>query len=563
MIAPNPNLLCNQAESYFYDFLYKETIELIPGPIVSHIRDCATCQERINQLRSVLPESEEHPETAQREASGAVTEMLKLHFAYIGKPVTCDIVKPFLPSLLDMAIEIRIPTPITAHIDNCQECSEDLEMIRELNLSHKQLYRLSQLFAEKPAGSNINCTEAQSAVSSVVSLVFDKTNAIILKHLCICPDCRGLLYQHREMVLRGLRKTDLMKSKFPCEKVSARDFFDYVVPYGLNPAKDQYAKFRDSLTSHLRICPSCLVKMQQLHDIVYGIAERTESEVVTTYYIDESAKAKASVEFDDLYAGFPIRVEIASREDKTKAEETTATINFVATLKQKVSVKKLKPLLKTAIPAAAVILIGSALLLHTAPAKAVTLQGIYEAIEKVKNVYISRFVPDKTGPTQEKWVSRALNIYMTKTAEQCVLWDITDGVTKIKHLYTEAVETTRLSTEDIVSVEGKMSNSLGLMPFYDIAGMPHGAEWSRAIDSGLEATRGIEVYDLKWISNAYDGSSVFKKWRFFVNAKTILPQKIKIYQMLPTDTEYILMSLMTVEYLSDSKMQEVIKEVSF
>ena len=328
MIAPNPKLLCNLAESYHYDFLCKETIELIPEPIVSHIMHCATCQEQVSRLRTVLSESEEYPEAARKEVSGAITEMLKLHFAYIGKPVTCDIVKPFLPSLLDTALEIRIPTPITAHIDNCQECSEDLKMVRELNLSHKQLYRLSQLFAEKPAGSNINCAEAQSAVSSVISLVFDKTNEIILKHLCICPDCRGLLYQRREMALRGLRKTDLMKSKFPCEKVSARDFFDYVVPYGLNLAKDQYAKFRDSLTSHLRTCPSCLVKMQQLHDIVYGIAERTESEVVTTYHIDESAEAKTRVELNDLYAGFPIRVETAAHEDKTKAEETTATINL-------------------------------------------------------------------------------------------------------------------------------------------------------------------------------------------------------------------------------------------
>src|SRR4030042_4836159 len=192
MIAHNPKLLCNLAESYYYDFLCKETIEPIPEPIVGHIMHCATCQKQINRLRAVLSESEEYPEAVQREVHGAVTEMLKLHFAYIVKPVTCDIVKPFLPSLLNADLDIRIPTPITAHIDNCQTCSEDLETFRELNLSHKQLYRLSQLFAEKSDESNINCPEAQSAVSPVVSLVFDKTNAITLKHLCTCPDCRGL-----------------------------------------------------------------------------------------------------------------------------------------------------------------------------------------------------------------------------------------------------------------------------------------------------------------------------------------------------------------------------------
>ncbi len=564
MIAPNPKLLCNLAESYYYDFLCKETIELIPEPIVSHIMHCTNCQEQINRLRAVLSESEEHPEAAQREVSSAVTEMLKLHFAYVGKPVTCDIVKPFLPCLLDTAIEIRIPTPITAHIDNCQKCSEDLEMIRELNLSHKQLYRLSQLFAEKPAGSNINCAEAQSAVSSVVSLVFNETNAIILKHLCICPDCRGLLYQRREMALRGLRKTDLGKSKFPCEKVSARDFFDYVVPYGLNLAKDQYAKFRDSLTSHLRTCSSCLVKMQQLHDTVHGIAERTESEVVTTYYIDESAKAKPLVESNDLYAGFPIRVEMASREGKLEAEEETATISFSAALRQKVSVKKLKPLLKTAIPAAAVILIGITLLLYTAPVKAVSLQGIYKAIEEVKNVYIASFGPDKKEPSQEQWVSRELNIYMDKTGGQSTLWDITDGVTKIKHPDTMAIETDRLSPENIVSINSKIAGSLGLIPFYDIKQIPEGAKWNKVGENDLEAvTQGIEVYDLVWTEKIYEGHFISKRLRFFVDSETILPQMVSFYQKLDTDDEYILKTEKVIEYLSDSEMREVIKEASF
>jgi len=83
-------------------------------------------------------------------------------------------------------------------------------------------------------------------------------------------------------------------------------------------------------------------------------------------------------------------------------------------------------------------------------------------------------------------------------------------------------------------------------------------------DKTLEAiTEGIKVYDLIWPSKAYDGSLVSKKWRFIVDAKANLPQKIEIYQMLPTDTEYILMSLITVEYLSDSEMQEVIKKASF
>jgi hypothetical protein len=48
-----------------------------------------------------------------------------------------------------------------------------------------------------------------------------------------------------------------------------------------------------------------------------------------------------------------------------------------------------------------------------------------------------------------------------------------------------------------------------------------------------------------------------------VDPKTNLPERTEFYQKLPADDEYILISAMEVEYLSDSKMQEVIEEVSF
>ena len=149
MIAPNLNSLCKQAELYYYDFLFGESRGLIPGSIIKHIEQCEHCREQLNRLECVLSHAEGNVEPEQRQIDAAVTTMLKFHFAYIGKPVTCENTKPFLPSLLDPALEIRIPTPVTAHLDNCRKCSEDLETIRRLNLNRKQLRRLSQVFADQ------------------------------------------------------------------------------------------------------------------------------------------------------------------------------------------------------------------------------------------------------------------------------------------------------------------------------------------------------------------------------------------------------------------------------
>lgn len=560
MITPNLNSLCKQAELYYYDFISNESCEPVPEFIVNHIRECQHCREQVNQLNSVLFQTEGYVEPGQSQVSHVTAALLKLHFAYIGKRVTCNTVRPFLPGLLEPALEIKIPTPITTHLDDCPQCSEDLNTIRELNLSSKQLRRLSQLFAEKPGNDNVSGSQAQAAILAVVSMAFRETDAETLKHLCVCPDCREVLYQYRETVRKECLHNEAEREKFRCEAVSASDIFDYVIPYGLDPAKDQYANFRQSLIFHMRTCPTCLDKMQQLHKTIYGISERAESEVITVYRIDESAKTEAINESDKLYAGFPIRVEVANREDKVQAEQSARTIDFAAIPKQKVSPKKLKPLFRNTLAAAAVILVGITLLLNIPTAKAATLDQIYKAIEKIKNVHISTFAPDKKEPVQEQWVSRTLNVNIVKTEKESILWDIPNKVKKAKRLGNNLVETTMLPAEMVTNLQNTITGSWGLMPFNDISEIPKGASWNRVDDKNQQITSEIEVYDLTWSAKAFNGSVVFYKWRVFVDSKTNLPRRVEFYQKI-SDAEYN--SARVVEYLSDSKMQEVIKEISF
>ena len=339
MIAPN-NLLCRQAELHYYDFLHEEDRRRIEGHIINHIEHCQNCQKQINRLREVLARAESDFEAGQKGARTAVGHMLKLHFSCIGECVTCGVVKPYLPTLLVPALAIKIPTPITAHIDNCQQCSGDLETVRRLNLSPIQLRRLSQLLADKPADNTVSCGRSWFAIQWVAAMDWAGIEAKVLRHLCKCHVCRGLLYKERQKICDRLPDCGT-SPEFPCESVSASDIFDYAVPYGLDPANDQYAKFRASFTLHVVTCAKCLTKVQQLHRTIYAIAERPDSEVVTIYNIDESAKAHS--ESDDVYAGFPIRVEVRGREAEVKAEALGPTVNFAAALKRKFSTANLKP----------------------------------------------------------------------------------------------------------------------------------------------------------------------------------------------------------------------------
>ena len=562
MISHNPNINCTNARLYYYDFLSRETRGGIPEGAEQHIKQCRNCQTEVDSLKYLLVQADERFESEQSQKDSAISTLLRLHFAYIGEPVKCDTVKPFLASLADPVLQIRVPTPITTHLDKCHSCRDDLLILLDLHLPHKYLCRLGHILADKPIEDNLSCSQARAAIPAVVSMAFHETNAEILKHLCTCSNCRKQLYLHRESVRKELLLNGALQNGFPCESVSAADIYDYCLPYGIDPANDQYVEFRESLTSHLRRCPTCLAKIQELHLTIYSIAERTESEVVTTYNIGESAETQ-SPDVSGPYTGFPINLEIEDIEDKVDAEQPATNLDFAAALKRKASALNLKPLFKAGLAAAAVIVIGLALLLNSPTAKAVTLDQVYRAVKKVKNVYISTFAPDKAEPIQEMWVSRSLNIYMmSKTSEGLVLLDTAKKHRRTKQPGRASMEVKLLSDGDCAEIEKTIAGYLDLLPFAHISDVPKDANWSRVANNGLRVTdESCEVYELTWTNKTFEGVPVFRKRLFFVDPETGLPNKIERYVQSSTAGEYILQSEMVIKRLSDDEIRSAVKEV--
>ena len=561
MISHNPDINCTNARLYYYDFLIKRTRVGIPEGALQHITQCLNCQTEMDRLKDLFVQTDEGVDSERSRKDSAISTLLKLHFEYIGEPVKCDTVKPFLASLADPALQIRIPTPITTHIDKCQSCRDDLLTLLDMHLPHKYLCRLGQILAEKPVEDDFSCSQAQAAIPAVVSMAFHETNAEILKHLCICPNCRKKLYLHRENVRKDLLRDGALPGGFPCESVSATDIYDYCLPYGIDPADDEYVGFRESLTSHLRGCPTCLAKVQELHLTIYNIAERSESEAVTIYNIGESAETQSTGE-SGHDAGFPANMEIDDSGDKVDTGQPATTLDFAATLKKKTPALNLKPLFKAGLAAAAVIAIGFALLFNAPAAKAVTIEKICRAIENAMNVYIATFEPGKTEPKQERWVSRSSNIYMTKIGEESVLFEHAKKVRRVKYLNTAPVKTP-LPVETITVIENIITGSLGLVPPTVLSAVPEDAELERVANDGREfEAEDIEVYDLTWTVETYD-VVVFQKWRVFVDLRTNLPQKTEFYIKRSADNDYILRSKKIVRYLSDAEIETVIQEASF
>lgn len=548
MIAKNENSQCELAEKYYYDMLDPDTVNRVPENILAHVANCLHCVKKLAQLYELLSDSA-HCNQEESAYIRQIPTQLARHFSLLGVRVNCQTVKEFLPLLADPDLEIKIPTPVTAHLDQCPQCSQDFETLRSLKLNSKQLATLAKFYSQSSFQSSSECSGVGKSIKAVAEMRFDRVTADTLKHIYLCKNCRNLLYSARLTMSEKVPESE-KPDGFPCEAVGAADLFVYCLPYDLDPANDQYAKFRESLTGHLRKCPKCLEKMRQLHNTLYVIAERGESGVVTCYEIDSPAEKPEISDVDNLYADWPIKVQVLN-----KSRPAPDIIAFPRRLRQRVSALKLKQFIKP-VAAAAVILIALALFFSIPAAKAMNLGQIYEALEKVKNVCISSFVPGKTEPIRKEWVSRGLNIRLQKTQEQVVLFDLQNRIRKIKDSSTDSVQTTSIAGDFLVKVESFIAGSFGLMPFSDIIKVLEDAQWNHVDDKNIEtAVPDTEVYDLIWIEK----EQWFRKWRVFVDLATNLPKRTEWFWKSTPEGEYILESIKVVTYPTDSEIEALIQ----
>ena len=302
--------------------------------------------------------------------------------------------------------------------------------------------------------------------------------------------------------------------------------------------------------------------MEQLHNRVYSILECRESEIVTCFKIDESTRDATGDSSDDIYEDWPIEVKVLDRS-KLKPVASTDSIGFTRKFKQRVSTLNLKQFIKPAI-AAAVILIVALLVFNSSVAKAVDISQIYKALERIKNVCIVTFVPEESGPSQEVWISRALNIKMFKTKTECVLWDIKGKSRKVKDLSTGPIKTAKLNEDILVKVEKTIKGAVGLLPFGDISEVPKDAEWQRIANENVQTTiANTEVYDLVWIEKKLGGDIVYRKWRSYIDIETKLPSRIEWWEKPAKEEEYELLTIIKVAYPTTVEIQAVISDAGF
>ncbi len=539
------NCLHRDAAAYYYEMVAQRGAE-VPDSVARHVRGCLVCRARVKRLRKIVAEIASEADLQRGPMDRDVIEILNLHFRSLGEPVTCSRVKPFLPGLLDPSHQIRIPTPITVHVDHCPSCAADLAVLRGLALQPGQLERLGRLYAAPAQGSSSLCRRARLKIPAFAAASLDGIDRGLLNHLCTCRDCRAEVYRYRQKLLEG-KSSEKATADAGCrDALSIADLFDFVIAYDLPASDAGKAGGSDRPAgAHVRTCPPCLGAIQTLHQAAYGIAERPDSDVVTTYRTTQDAREAPAN--DDLYPNYPIDVQVAHRLPEQAATRPRWPAAAAAAFGRTASRLRAKPLLKAAIVVAAVIPLAF-LFLNTHTAAGLTLADVVKAFEKADNIHISRFFSETDELIQELWISRGRNILVTTGNQERTLYNLNK---REKRTVSQASESVELAEQEYRFSRQIIDRCLGL-PAADIS---RNARWKRVEG---EASGGSDLYELTVEERDGQGSPLFKRYWVVVDPHTKLPKEMRMFRRGFAENEWEYSSRREFEYLTEDEMTPVI-----
>jgi len=396
----NGEKLCQEAREHYYDYLCRGA-KAVPLAIARHIESCSVCQEEIRWLGDMLREAEVSPQVSSEPGRDKVLEALNQQFEHLGEQVRCSHVKPFLPDLAVPSPAVRIPTPITVHVEQCEECAKDVAALKGLNLPAGQLKR----FGEFLRCDTVDDGQPQAwerGATALADFSFDALKVEDLDLICRSPRIREWLYEQRAQAAAALEAQPGRNGVLRCDEVSAADLFDFVLPFGLGAETLRKSiGRRDAVGTHVRRCRSCLERVQSLHRTIFEIADRADSSISTVYRCQDA----------DALSRYPIEVCVVLDQPEPAAEvqDSLGAQSWQWKGLRILSIAKSRLLARRSVSAAAIVLLVVGLSLMVNSARGRTFEDLRRKVRQARNVYMECYTQDGEEASWKLWVSGDLD----------------------------------------------------------------------------------------------------------------------------------------------------------
>ncbi len=481
--------LCQEAKVHYYDLLCQEEAA-VPAPVRRHVVTCPVCQDQMRRLRETLFETQ-RPARAAGPWQDETVEALAQQFELLDERVTCSEARPLLPELALGSPQIRIPTPVTVHVDHCPQCAADLAALRELHLTADQLKRLGRLLN-------------------------GERSAPLRRVEGVPPLKRGL-----EACAAGAPEPPSSEdAHIACAAIAMANLFDCVVPSETAPLGGRTARERrKAVARHVRSCLACLRRMQTLQRTIGAIVARADSEVVTVYHAENDAK-EAQGEYP-----YPVSVQVLHRASEATGEARGVRAALVTGLRK---------LERSAKPLAALVLVGVALTMllrmTTPTASGTNLGDVYKLLARTRNLHIVKS-DRRAGVIEESWIAGQSKILVRKTKEYCVRDDLALNRKRILNLQTGVYTSERLSPDEYGAQRARQFMAGCLKDLLE--GISSDTRLRLDEDEmSSSADKGLDVYELRVPPPARKSSPPSRRL-MYIDRATGRPQKMEYYRQVP------------------------------
>ncbi len=506
---------CGCAEAYYYDFLDDRDGANIPPSVIDHIQSCDYCRKRIRRLEQTLSEVEQ--EGQQDINDNELIAELQHHFEYLGKCVECKDVKPFLPSLLSPSLRIKVPTPISSHVDRCSQCARDLRALSALHLRPEQLSRLKNLYGASFETDSQMCQKAREKINAFGLGMFDDMDTKVLDHLCLCPTCRDQVYRHRKTMLR--QDGHDCPGSLSHGGISMAEVFDYVVPYGRNVNN---AETNEVCQGHIQSCPECLEMIQLLHRTVYDIAERADSDIRTVYSVNRGLEGLG--DHSETFQGAELSADLLSLDD---------TASVVVISKKRGSNKRkflshssYKSYVKIGFVAAAMIPLVVCLHLMAPFAFGLNLGQVNETVVQAPSVHVEIYTRGGTRQNQEFWYARDRKILIERIGQKKIVYDWAQKQKMIIPLKGEPSKPIPLNKAELDGFEKSLGLKLGVSLQSRLLKTELKLQFPKLGNDSIGET---EIFEMTSESFSYGLMSTPRKWLVYIDPEKQRPTKIETY----------------------------------
>jgi hypothetical protein len=543
------NCLHRDAMEYYYGFVEQHMAD-VPEHIVQHVRRCLFCRSQIRRLKEIEAQAREESDSSRDGMNRDIIDILNAHFQHVGASVTCAHVKFFLPGLVIPAPGVRIPTPITVHVDHCPACKRDLDLLRCLGLEPGQLEQLSRLYREKAADPRL-CRRARLKIPAFAAASLESLDPELRRHLCTCPPCRAQVYAYREKLREALPPDSPDAKTSGGDHVSMAGLFDYVVACEPAPAGMAETQARLQAGTHVRQCRPCLDAVQALHHVVYNIAERTDSGVATVYTtLEEAEKGPGAAA---PYPDYPISVSVTHHKPALAAARPSWSRTAAALVKHTAFHSRLKPVLTAAVVAAALLPLAL-LFTRTATVSGITLAEVVQAFEDAPHVYVAKYGPEDEL-VRESWISRGDDdlCLLAIAGQERALYDLGAKRKYVNSRRAEDADAMDVGEGEYMMVRRTVDDALG----FELRNIPANATWTRAPDGTNEEGA---LYELACTGQDRFGKTFFLRWTITIDPATKRPEEIREFTSSSAEQEWDYWSRTEFQYLTNDEMTAVMGE---